>query len=75
MCGSQEHLLAIIVGFKKANSMIRLPPISMSSCQMEQEGTLASMQDMLSSIFTIILDRSQVKSGDKYLITIFTNAE
>jgi hypothetical protein len=42
---------------------------------MEQEGTLASMQDMLSSIFTIILDRSQVKSGDKYLITIFTNAE
>jgi hypothetical protein len=42
---------------------------------MAQEGILASMQDMLSSIFTITPDRSQVKNGDKYLITIVTNAE
>jgi hypothetical protein len=68
-------LLAIIVGFTKANSMIRLPPISMSSCRMAQEGILAGMQDMLSSIFTITQDISQVKNGDKYLITIVTNAE
>jgi hypothetical protein len=65
MCGSQEHLLAIIVGFTKANSMIRLLPISMSSYQMTQESILASMQDMLSSIFTITQDRLQVKNGDK----------
>jgi hypothetical protein len=64
-----------MVGFIKAISMIRLPPISISSCQMTQEGTLASMQDMLSSIYTITLDRLQVKNGDKYLITIVTNAE
>jgi hypothetical protein len=30
---------------------------------------------MLSSIFTITQDISQVKNGDKYLITIVTNAE
>jgi hypothetical protein len=42
---------------------------------MAREGTLASMQDMLSSIFTITQDRLQVKNGDKYLITIITNAE
>jgi hypothetical protein len=33
------------------------------------------MQDMLSNIFTITQDRLQVKSGDKYFITIVTNAE
>jgi hypothetical protein len=33
------------------------------------------MQGMLSSISTIIQDRSQVESGDKYLITIVTNTE
>jgi hypothetical protein len=42
---------------------------------MVQESILANMQDMLSSIFTITQDRLQVKSGDKYLITIVTNAE
>jgi hypothetical protein len=41
-----------------------LSPISMSSYRMAQEGILASMQDMLSSIFTITHDRSQVKNGD-----------
>jgi hypothetical protein len=55
-----------MVGFTKANSMIRLPPVSMSSCLMAQEGILAGMQDMLSSIFTITQDISQVKNGDKY---------
>jgi hypothetical protein len=42
---------------------------------MVQESILANMQDMLSSIFTITQDRLQVNSGDKYLITIVTNAE
>jgi hypothetical protein len=37
----------------------------MSSYQMAQESILASMQDMLSSIFTITQDRLQVKNGDK----------
>jgi hypothetical protein len=32
---------------------------------MAQESILASMQDMLSSIFTITQDRLQVKNGDK----------
>jgi hypothetical protein len=66
MCGSQERLLAITVGFIKANFIVRLPPISMSSYLMAREGTLASMQDMLSSIFTITQDKPQVKNGDKY---------
>jgi len=42
---------------------------------MVQESILADMQDTLSSIFTITQDRLQVKSGDKYFITIVTNAE
>jgi N-glycosylase/DNA lyase len=58
-------LFSLEAGFTKANSMIRLLPISMSSYQMAQESILASMQDMLSSIFTITQDRLQVKNGDK----------
>jgi hypothetical protein len=75
MYGLQERFPAIIVGFTKSNSRIRLLLISMSSCRMVQESILVNMQDMLSSIFTITQDRLQVKSGDKYLITIVTNAE
>jgi hypothetical protein len=42
---------------------------------MAQENILEGMQGMLNSIFTITQDRSQVENGDKYLITIVTNAE
>jgi len=75
MSGSQERFLIIMVGFTKVNSKIRFPLISISCCQMAQENILEGMQGMLSSIFTITQDRSQVENGDKYLITIVTNAE
>src|SRR5215210_7983079 len=75
MCGLEERLPAIMVGFTKSNSRIRLLLISMSSCRMVQESILANMQAMLSSIYTITQDRLQAKSGDKYLITIVRNAE
>jgi hypothetical protein len=55
--------------------MTRFPLISISSYQMAQESILEGMQDMLSSIFTITQDRLQAENGDKYLITIVTNAE
>jgi hypothetical protein len=75
MSGSQGRFLVIMVGFTRVDSMTRFPLISISSYQMAQESILEGMQDMLSSIFTITQDRLQAENGDKYLITIVTNAE